>query len=69
LSADEMSGGVVDAGDEDSVERSAASSRSGNGSPEFVAVTSVNLSAPLAERQGADTSKLKPIEQKPPWHL
>jgi hypothetical protein len=70
LPAGVVSGGVVEVWDKDSVEPGwAESSRSGKGSPEFVAVTSVNLSAPLPERQGADTSKLKPIEQKPPWHL
>ena len=54
----EVSGGVVKAAaEEDSVESGcAASSRSGRGTPEFVAVTTLNLSALLSERQGEDGS-------------
>jgi hypothetical protein len=49
----EVSGGVAEAWIEDSVEPvCVASSRSGIGSPEFVAVTTLNLSALLPERQG-----------------
>jgi hypothetical protein len=54
----EVSGGVAEPWDEDSVEAAcAASSRSGMGSPDFVAVTTLNLSALSPERQGVDTSR------------
>src|SRR4029453_11035052 len=55
----EVSGGGAEPWSDDFVEAAcAASSRSGIGCPEFVAVTDLNLSALLPERQGSDISSL-----------